>query len=178
MQSRLLLVLVAIVTVDLILGLVWYLNWRNHHFDADIAAAARRYGVDPELVRAVVWQESRFNSQARGSAGELGLMQIRNLAAKDWATAEHVDPFDHKMCLDPRTNTLAGTWYLSKLISRYPETDDPLVYALADYNAGRTYVLRWAKGRAATNSEVFLQTMTFPGTRKYITSILDRYHNR
>ena len=73
MQSRLLLVLVAILTVDVVLGLMLYLHWRNHHFDADIKAAARRYGVDPALVRAVVWQESRFNSQARGRAGELGL---------------------------------------------------------------------------------------------------------
>src|SRR5690606_11162622 len=104
-QSRLLLVLVAILTVDAVLGLLLYLHWRNHHFDADIKAAARRYGVDPELVRAVVWQESRFNSQARGRAGELGLMQIRDLAAEDWAVVENIDPFDHVMCLDPRTNT-------------------------------------------------------------------------
>jgi hypothetical protein len=68
-QSRLFLVLVAILTVDVVLGLLLYLHWRNHHFDADIKAAARRYGVDPELVRAVVWQESRFNSQARGRTG-------------------------------------------------------------------------------------------------------------
>lgn len=176
-QSRLLLVLVAILTVDAVLGLLLYLHWRNHHFDADIKAAARRYGVDPELVRAVVWQESRFNSQARGRAGELGLMQIRDLAAEDWAVAENIDPFDHVMCLDPRTNTLAGTWYLSRLIARYPHTDDPIVYALADYNAGRTHVLRWAKGPAETNSAAFLEAMTYPGTRKYITTILGRYRD-
>lgn len=177
-QSRLFLVLVAILTADAILGLLLYLHWRNHHYDADIRAAAARYGVDPELVRAVVWQESRFNSQARGRAGELGLMQIRDLAAEDWAVAEGIDPFDHVMCLDPRTNTLAGTWYLAKLIDRYPQTDHPVVYALADYNAGRTHVLRWAKGAAATNSEAFLAAMTYPGTRKYITAILDRYGGR
>ncbi len=48
-QSRLLLVLVAILTVDAVLGLMLYLHWRNHHFDADIKAAARRYGVDSGL---------------------------------------------------------------------------------------------------------------------------------
>jgi len=171
-------VIVAIVTLDLILGIFWYFHWRNHHYDADIRAAARRYGVDPDLVRAVVWQESRFNSQARGAAGELGLMQIRDLAAEDWAAAEGVTPFDHAMCLDPGTNTLAGTWYLAKLIARYPHTDNPLVFALADYNAGRTHVLRWATGPAATNSAAFLEAMTYPGTRKYIRAILDRYEDR
>ena len=177
MQRRLFLVLVAILTTDAVLGLMLYLHWRVHHFDDDIRAAAARYGLNPELVRAVVWQESRFNSQARGQAGELGLMQIRDLAAEDWAVAEGVEPFHHLMCLNPRTNTLAGTWYLAKLIARYPQTDDPIVFALADYNAGRSHVLRWAKGPAATNSAAFLQAMTFPGTRKYITSILGRYRD-
>lgn len=171
------LILVAILTVDVLLGLALYLHWRNHLFDADIRAAAARYQVEPELVRAVVWTESRFNSRARGRAGELGLMQIRDLAAEEWAVAEGIEPFDHSMCLDSRTNTLAGTWYLAKLISRYPHTDDPIVYALADYNAGRTHVLRWAKGSAATNSQAFLETMTYPGTRKYIRTILERYRD-
>ena len=174
-QSRLFLVLVAILTLDAVLGLLLFLHWRNHHFDADIKAAAARYGLDPDLVRAVVWQESRFNSQARGKAGELGLMQIRDLAAEDWAVAEGIEPFDHVMCLDARTNTLAGTWYLAKLVARYPHTDNPVVFALADYNAGRSHVLRWAKGEAETNAAAFLAAMTYPGTRKYITAILDRY---
>lgn len=175
MQSRLFLVLVAILTVDAVLGLLLWMHRRNHQYDAHIRTAAARYGVDPELVRAVVWQESRFNSQARGKAGELGLMQLRDLAAEDWAVAENVEVFDHGMCLDPGTNTLAGTWYLAKLIDRYPHTDNPVVYALADYNAGRTHVLRWAKGAAETNSEAFLAAMTYPGTRKYIQAILGRY---
>lgn len=176
-QSKWFLVLVAILTVDIVLGGLLYLHWRNHHFDADIRVAAKRYGVEPGLVRAVVWTESRFNSAARGKAGELGLMQIRDLAAEEWAVAEGIDPWDHAMCLDPGTNTLAGTWYLAKLIARYPHTDDPVVYALADYNAGRTHVLRWAKGEAATNSAAFLEAMTYPGTRRYIQTILGRYRD-
>jgi soluble lytic murein transglycosylase len=177
-RRRLYLVLIAFVLLDLILGLGWYLSWRrHHHHDAAIRAAARRYGVDPELVRAVVWRESSFDSQARGAKGELGLMQVREIPAEDWAVAEGIEPFDHRMCLDPRTNTLAGTWYLAKLIARYPNTDNPLVFALADYNAGRSYVLRWARGPAETNSEAFLAAMTFPGTRQYIRDILDRYHH-
>jgi hypothetical protein len=46
--------------------------------------------------------------------------------------------------------------------------------ALADYNAGRSNVLRWNKGAASTNSALFLQQMDFPGTREYIRSILKR----
>jgi soluble lytic murein transglycosylase len=154
----------------------WYLR-RDHRHDAAILAAARRYGVEPALVKAVVWRESRFDAAARGRAGELGLMQIRAAAAQDWAKAEKLGDFRHEALLDPTNNLLAGAWYLSHLLKRYPHTDNPPAYALADYNAGRTHVLRWAKDRAATNSVEFLARMDFPGTRAYIAAVLRRYEH-
>jgi soluble lytic murein transglycosylase len=69
---------------------------------------------------------------------------------------------------------MAGTYYLGRLLQRYTRTDDPVPYALADYNAGRSHVLRWAQGAASTNSARFLTGITFPATRHYILSILER----
>lgn len=155
-------------------GAWFYYDWREHSQDGPILAAARRYGVDAALVKAVVWRESGFHPHARGRAGEIGLMQITETAAREWAEAERLAGFQPDHLLDPATNTLAGTWYLRKLLRRYPQTDNAIVYALADYNAGRAHVLRWNKDAAATNSAVFLQQMTFPGTRKYIVTIARR----
>ena len=152
----------------------WH-DWRDHSQDAVILAAARRYDVEPALVKAIVWRESRFNAQARGHAGEIGLMQIREAAAKEWAGAEHITPFSHEQLLSPSTNTLVGAWYLKKLLKRYEQTDNPLPYALADYNAGRSNVLRWNKQAAATNSVAFLEQISFLGTRKYTRSVIRRY---
>jgi soluble lytic murein transglycosylase len=148
--------------------------WRERRFDPLIVAAANRYQVDPALVKAVVWRESRFNPGARGRAGELGLMQIREPAAAQWASAEHISSFEHRACLDPATNTLAGAWYLKHLLLRYQDTDNPAAYALADYNAGRGNVLRWLNGPAATQSAVFIAQIGFPGTRDYVRAILRR----
>jgi len=53
--------------------------------------------------------------------------------------------------------------------------DDPLPYALADYNAGRGNVLKWNQGAAATNSAAFARQIGFPGTRDYVRSVLRRY---
>lgn len=157
-------------------GLWWgWTEWREHSQDEPIRAAARRYGVEPALVKAIVWRESRFNPDVRGRAGELGLMQIQEIAAGEWADAEHIRTFDHAHCLDPHTNTLAGTFYLAKLLRRYTRTDNPLPYALADYNAGRGNVVKWNNGAAATNSAVFLAQITFPSTRNYIAAVLGRY---
>ena len=148
--------------------------WRAHRYDAVIMAAARRYQVDPALVKAVVWRESRFRPDARGRAGELGLMQIRETAAAEWAKAEGIPAFQHSACLDPGTNTLAGAWYLKQLLQRYAHTDNPATYALADYNAGRGNVLKWLKGAAATHSAAFEEQIGFPSTRAYVRAILHR----
>jgi len=130
--------------------------------------------VEPALIKAVAWRESKFDTHARGRAGEIGLMQLREEAAQEWADAERVDGFDHEHCLDARTNTLAGTWYLKKLLKRYRNTDNPVPYALADYNAGRGNVLKWINGAGATNSAAFLEQIAFPGTKEYVQSVIQR----
>jgi len=159
----------------LIVGAVAWWYWKEqieHSQDAAIQAAAQRYGVEPALIKAVVWRESKFHEQARGRAGEIGLMQLREAAAQEWADAERVSGFQHEHCLDARTNTLAGTWYLRKLLRRYQQTDNPVPYALADYNAGRGNVLKWISGAGATNSAAFLEQIAFPGTKEYVQSIM------
>lgn len=163
--------------VLLALGVISYWSWdywRERRFDSVILAAANRCQIDPALVKAVVWRESRFDPDARGRAGELGLMQIRAAAASEWASAEHLASFEHRACLDPATNTLAGAWYLKKLLLRYQQTDHPAAYALADYNAGRGNVLKWLNGAAATNSAAFQEQIGFPGTRDYVEAVLRR----
>jgi soluble lytic murein transglycosylase len=171
-RSRLLL------SFPLLAGAVIYFWWNSRleqSQDNPIRVAAARYGVEPALVKAVVWQESRFNPSVRGRAQELGLMQIREEAAQEWADTEHISGFEHEHCLDPQTNILAGTWYLKKLLRRYTQTDNPIPYALADYNAGRGNVLKWNIGEAATNSSVFIEQIGFPGTKAYVKSVMHRY---
>ena len=162
--------------VCLILGAAFwsYRDLAYNPYSALIQQAAKRYGVEPALVRAVIWQESRFNASARGRAQEIGLMQLREIAAQEWADAESIDLFDHENCLDPGTNTLAGTWYLKKLLKRYGQTEDPVPYALADYNAGRGNVLKWLNGSAKTNSAAFVRQIGFPGTQDYVRSVIRR----
>lgn len=156
-------------------GYWWWASRLERSQDVPIRAAAERYGIEPALIKAIVWRETHFNPKARGRAGEIGLMQLQETAAREWADAQHIEPFDHEACIDPRTNTLAGAFYLKKLLGRYARTDDPVPYALADYNAGRGNVLKWINGPAATNSAVFIEQIAFPGTKDYVKSILRRF---
>ena len=158
-----------------LVGLALY-HRQNHRYDRTIRQAALRYGVDPALVKAVIWRESGFKASARGKAGEIGLMQIRELAAIEWSAAERVRGFEMNQLLDPETNALAGTWYLAQLLQRYRDADDPVPYALADFNAGRSNVRRWLKEHpeAATNAVAFVGAIGFPMTRRYVESIQRR----
>jgi soluble lytic murein transglycosylase len=157
--------------------LTWW-AWREwqqeDRHDQVIAEAARYAGLDPALIKAVVWKESRFDENARGQAGEIGLMQLMDPAAQEWAVAARVYPLPLEHLFDPRTNTLAGAWYLAKVMRRYQAADNPLPYALADYNAGRGNALKWIKGPAATNSAAFIEAIGFPSTRRYVLDVLVR----
>lgn len=158
----------------LLSGIAIYFFWNNrreHRQDKVILAAAKRYDVDPALVKAVVWRETKFNPDAKGRAGEVGLMQIMESTALDWASAEKIYPFEHEELFDPAKNTSAGAWYLAKVLKRYKSADNPIPYALADYNAGRGNVLKWMTNAAITNSEMFIQQIGFPGTSNYVRAV-------
>lgn len=170
--------LVLIVLLLLIVAAVvvcWCENRRGNEFMPQIQTAAHRYGIDPLLVKAIVWRESNFRPQMRGRAGEIGLMQIQEIAAREWAEAEHIHNFQHEHCFDPGTNTLAATFYYAKLLKRHTSEDNPIPYALADYNAGRGNSLKWSGGGGATNSAVFISQIGFRSTKKYVRTTLRRY---
>ena len=174
MKPNILLIILAVIVIDLAALWWWRAYQLDHSQDATIIAAASIYEMDPALIKAVIWRESRFNPKARGAAGELGLMQIRDVAAGEWAKAEGITNFHHNQLIDSKSNVLAGTWYLKKAISHHQHTDDPIIYGLAEYNAGRSNVLKWNSGNAATNSAAFIEAIEFPATRDYILSIQEK----
>jgi soluble lytic murein transglycosylase len=162
----------GIAAAMIVLGL-GALHWRFHRFDGALREAGAAYDVDPELLRAVVWRESRFNPGALGKAGEVGLMQVTPGAAAEWAAAEdRPRPSSHDL-LDPRTNTRVGAWYLGRAIRRWSARPDPLPFALAEYNAGLSNADRWAMN--AADSLEFWNRVGFPTTKRYIKDILTRY---
>lgn len=121
---------------------------RFHRFDSLITEAARRNNVDPALVKAVVWRESRFRPHKEGGAGERGLMQIGVAAAAEWAKSERVEGFTPERLLEPRVNIDCGAWLLGRGLRYYGArgVDDPVPFTLAEYNAGRSRVTRWVAG--------------------------------
>jgi soluble lytic murein transglycosylase-like protein len=100
-------------------------------YDGIIQEAAEAYDVDPQLIRAVIRTESRFDPQATSPAGAQGLMQLMPFLSKELGVK---DP------LDPRDNIFGGVKYLRKLLNRH---DGNVSLAVASYNAGPTAVKRY-----------------------------------
>jgi soluble lytic murein transglycosylase-like protein len=113
--------------------------------------AARRHGLDPALVRAVVAVESGFQPGAVSPKGAQGLMQLMPATARELGVA---DPFDAAANLD------GGSRYLRSLLARYA---GDLPKALAAYNAGMGAVAR--HGGVPPYAE----------TRRYVQKVLGRY---
>ena len=156
----------------------WLAGGRYARYDTLIADVARKHGLDPLLVRAVVWRESAFQPAMVGTSGERGLMQVGEAAAQDWAKARKIETFAPTDLFDPKTNLEVGAWYLRQALERWREKADPLPFALAEYNAGGTRVERWieesGRGEAATARDL-MQAIDFPTTRRYIETITARH---
>ena len=155
----------------------WISPARFAQYDALIRGAALPNDLDPMLVKAVVWRESRFDPAKFGGAGERGLMQVSEIAAQEWARETHRENFAVEELFDPKTNLAAGSWYLRRALDHWKAQRDPTPFALAEYNAGASRAQRWAGGDGAPliAASDFRRNIDFPGTRKYVESILQRY---
>ncbi len=139
----------------------------------EIASAAKRHGLPPELVRAVVFQESRFNSRCRGKKGEIGLMQVMpSGAVADWARVHKVREPGEDELFDPKMNLEIGCWFLGRALRRWQGYRDCYELALAQYNAGESRANRWKPEKRAG---AVLPRITIPGTRHYVMQIMKRY---
>ncbi|MGO9642274.1 MAG: lytic transglycosylase domain-containing protein [Candidatus Acidiferrales bacterium] len=112
-----------------------------------IVSAAKTYGVDAELIAAVIAVESNFNPNAVSPRFARGLMQLR---------PEVVAQYGVKDVFDPQQNIDAGTHYLKDLLERY---DQDLTLSLAAYNAGPDRVAQY-RG-----------VPPYPETQKYVRRI-------
>jgi soluble lytic murein transglycosylase-like protein len=106
-------------------------TWERQSIHGFIREAASTYGVDPALVRAMVWVESRYDPYAVSPRGARGLMQLTSDTAREVGVT---NPFD------ARQNVFGGVKYLSRLIKQH---DGDVALALASYNAGPATVRRF-----------------------------------
>ena len=114
-------------------------------YDTIILKAARAFGVDHALIKAVIHAESSFNPKAVSSKGARGLMQIM---PQNDVSLNISNPFD------PSQNIMGGTRYLKRMLNRYNEK---LALALAAYNAGPSAVDKYKNIPPYEETQTYVQ---------------------
>lgn len=181
--------LVAIVILILLVlaGGLFFLNqYWIHRYDSLIAREAGRYHIDPDLVWSIVYEETYFSPWKKGRNGEIGLMQVTPVVAREWAAESGMAPLEQRTVADTNTllreserNVQIGCWYLAKAEEGYRDTPGREARILAAYNAGPSRAAEWNRvpeGTRPLTEQEFIARIDIPSTRAYVTSILERYH--
>jgi soluble lytic murein transglycosylase len=138
----------------------WYLRARYPlEYEHIVSAHARNYDLDPALLAAVIYAESRFDPDVESPAGAVGLMQLLPDTARGIALRTGGGAFVVSDLRDPEINVRYGSWYLEHLRGRY---DGDMRLALAAYHAGPGNVDRWLEEGAG---------IAFPETRDYVNEV-------
>jgi soluble lytic murein transglycosylase len=137
----------------------WYVRlWHPLRYEAIVLGHARNYRLDPALLAAVIYQESKFKADARSDRGAIGLMQLLPDTAEGIAERTGGSKFTTADLYDPEINVRYGSWYLRHLLDKYGSER----LALAAYNAGQANVDRWrARGIP----------IQFPETRDFVERV-------
>jgi soluble lytic murein transglycosylase len=137
----------------------WYAKlWYPLRYSNIVRTYAQQQQIDPALLAAVIETESKFNADARSSAGAVGLMQLTPQTAEGIAQYTHGSKFQLSDLTNPDINVRYGTWYLRRLLDRYHDER----MALAAYNAGQATVDSWL---------VQHQGIQYAATRAYVDRV-------
>jgi len=159
-------------TVALLLG-IGVLRYGNRlpaevPYRSEIEAVSRKYGLEPELVTAVVRQESRFQPNAVSRVGAQGLMQLMPETADDIARRRGMDPPGERI-FEPVLNLDFGCWYLHDLLAYF---DGEVATAVAAYNAGPSITRKWLEDPTCSSDGRTLDTIPYAETANYVRRVM------
>jgi soluble lytic murein transglycosylase len=136
--------------------------------DDIIRQQARAKGLDPSLIAAVIYEESKFRDQT-SHAGARGLMQITPETARFIARRSGGTEFVQKDLATPQINISYGAFYLRYLMDRYGGKEE---LAVAAYNAGETNVDKWLRRAGGATGFDPASDIPFPETRVYVSGVV------
>jgi soluble lytic murein transglycosylase len=147
----------------------WY-DWRfPTAYSALVGPYAQSTNLDASWVLGLMRSESAMATDARSSAGALGLMQIMPDTAQRLAKRHGIPYGGSQTLVQPEENIQLGTAYLRDLLDRFGENP---VLATGAYNAGPHAVDRWLKNPSTVDPTIWIETLPYFETRDYIPRVL------
>lgn len=153
---------------------LWWLAWPPAYRETISAVFPEEASIEPELVWAIMREESHYRVDARSAVGALGLLQLMPDTAAQLAREKGIEGFEPEDLFDPRTNITLGASYLDQLSTRF---DGRLSAAIGSYNAGPRRVSGWLRGAAEhLDDDVWVENIPYDQTRAYVKRVLRSLH--
>jgi soluble lytic murein transglycosylase len=143
---------------------LWWIAWPWAYPEASEPGA-----VAPEVVRAVMREESGYRPEVMSVVGARGLLQIMPETGQRLARDLGLPSFDPDDLFDPGVNLRLGTHYLGELSTRF---QGRLSAAVGSYNAGPTAVERWIAERGSLEDDEWVEAIPYEQTRTYVKRVL------
>jgi len=129
--------------------------------------------VDPDLLQALMREESALDPRALSWAGALGLTQLMLSTAQAVAQELRLAKPSAEGLFEPSLNIQLGAAYLGHLLVRFGGN---AIYALASYNAGASTVERWRASHRGLELDAFVEEIPLAETRAYVKRVLRSYN--
>lgn len=160
-----LLIIVAICINKLMIKILYKKEYSEH-----VSKYSQEYGVDENLIYALIKAESNFETEAVSNKGAQGLMQLMYSTAEEVANKTGIELTGENI-LEPEININIGTKYISTLLERY----NCIEIAIAAYNAGIGNVDKWIDNGIIKADGSDIEKIPFKETNTYVRKIMRDY---
>ncbi len=178
-MAKMQIILIVILTILVLGAITIYLNldniWKMLYplkYKNLVFKYADFFDLDPYLVTAIMYRESKFDTRALSPKGAIGLMQIMPDTASWIAQNLKIEDFQVDDLYDSETNIYFANWYLADLSHEF---EGNLIAILAAYNGGRGNVNKWITENQWSGEVHKINQIPFPETQKFVSSVLSLY---
>lgn len=153
--------------------LVWEIAYPKAFRELVESAAESADELDPDLLQALMREESALDPKALSWAGALGLCQLMPYTAAEVAAQLKLPRPTHAQLLEPELNVKLGARYLADLVARF---EGVRPFAVASYNAGPGAVGRWRRERPTDDLAAWVEQIPLQETRNYVKRVLRSFN--
>ncbi len=168
MKKKILILFVSICFVSVVLFVIFNFCVSKKNYQQLVEKYSVEFGLEKELVLAVIKAESDFQERAVSKSGALGLMQIIPRTAK-WIASEFDELYEKQKMFEPETNIKYGCFYLKYLFDKF-ERQDVVICA---YNAGEGVIRDWLD----EHGNLLKEKISYEETRNYLKKVTEYYEN-
>ena len=171
--KKLLKTLVVIILISIVVICINKLMMKimyKKEYSEYVSKYSQQYGIDEDLIYALIKVESNFEAKAVSNKNAQGLMQLMYSTAKDVAKKSDIELTEDNI-LEPDININIGTKHLSTLLEKY----ECVEIALAAYNAGSGNVDKWINNGTIKSDGSDIENIPFKETNNYVRKIMRDY---